>query len=112
MERSELQPTGSPPPPPPPPPPGGHASSRHQTALQPPPVPPTKAASPPPPPPPPTTTITPPPLPKEPHLHRLQFVQRRPLPPSSSTGSLPLLNNAINDGSSNGTVRRIEKGLK
>jgi len=42
-------------------------------------------------------TKTPPPLPKEPHLHRIHFV-RRPLPPSSSTSSLPLLNNSINEG--------------
>lgn len=44
------------------------------------------------------TTATPPPLPKEPHLHRIQFVQRRPLPPSSSTSSLPLLNNSLDGG--------------
>lgn len=40
-----------------------------------------------------------PPLPKEPHLHRIHFVQRRPLPPSSSTSSLPLLNNSLTEGS-------------
>ena len=40
-----------------------------------------------------------PPLLKEPHLHRIHFMQRRPLPPSSSASSLPLLNNSINEGS-------------
>lgn len=49
-----------------------------------------------------TTNATPPPLPKEPHLHRIHFMQRRPLPPSSSTSSLPLLNNSI-DGSTGTT---------
>jgi len=48
-------------------------------------------------------TMSPSPIPptptKEPHLHRIQFMQRRPPPLSTSTSSLPLLSNSIPDSS-------------
>ncbi|XP_046631253.1 protein sprouty-like isoform X2 [Daphnia pulicaria] len=72
-----------------------HQQQQQQQANQPPP-PPSPVV---PVPPPPTSNNAPlPPLPKEPHLHRIHFMQRRPLPPSSSTSSLPLLNNSITEG--------------
>ncbi len=76
MERSDLQ--------------RSPMLNHHQQQQQQPPPPPSPA--------PPPNNAPLPPLPLEPHLHRIHFMQRRPLPPSSSTSSLPLLNNSITEG--------------
>lgn len=46
-----------------------------------------------------STSPIPPTPTKEPHLHRIQFMQRRPPSLSTSTSSLPLLSNIVPDNS-------------